>query len=100
MDPCSDVDYLVATAPTAGTGLNLQGLCHTNVYYSNSFNAIDRWQSEGRTYRDGTIHPVTYFDLVAQGSMDRRILKSLRDKKSISDLTLDDYRKIILDTEK
>ena len=50
----SSVDRLVASPEAAGTGLNLQGECRVNVYYSNSFNALARWQSEGRTWRDGT----------------------------------------------
>jgi len=95
LDPGSSVSYLVASPEAAGTGLNLQGFCRTNIYYSNSFNSLARWQSEGRTWRDGTTGSVTYIDLVAKGSPDSRILKNLRDKKSISDLALDEYRKLI-----
>ena len=95
MDPTSTIRYLVANPEAAGTGLNLQGTCQTNVYYSNSFNALSRWQSEGRTWRDGTKGSVTYFDLVAAKSPDKRILASLRDKKSVSDLTLDDFREML-----
>jgi len=95
MDPASGIDYLVASQAAAGTGLNLQGLCHTNIYYTNSFNAIDRWQSEGRTWRDGAVKPVTYFDLVARRSPDKYLLKNLRDKRSVSDMTLDDFRQAL-----
>ena len=94
LDPASPIRYLVASPEAAGTGLNLQGSCNTNIYYSNSFNSLARWQSEGRTWRDGTIGTVTYFDLIANRSPDAKILKNLQDKKSISDLTLDEYRKI------
>lgn len=94
MDKDSDIRCLVASPEAAGTGLNLQGLCQTNIYYSNSFNALARWQSEGRTWRDGTTGSVTYFDLVAKKSADKKILANLREKKNISDLTLDDYRKL------
>jgi SNF2 family DNA or RNA helicase len=95
LDPHSTIRYLVANPDAAGTGLNLQGSCNTNVYYSNSFDAISRWQSEGRTWRDGTVGSVAYFDLMANRSPDRRILRNLKDKKSISDLTLDDFREMI-----
>jgi SNF2 family DNA or RNA helicase len=94
LDPASPIRYLVASPEAAGTGLNLQGSCNTNIYYSNSFNSLARWQSEGRTWRDGTVGTVTYFDLIANRSPDAKILKNLQDKKSISDLTLDEYRKI------
>lgn len=96
LDPNSEVLYLVASPEAAGTGLNLQGHCRTNIYYSNSFNSLARWQSEGRTWRDGTTGTVTYIDLIAKGSPDARILKNLQDKKNISDLALDEYRKLIL----
>lgn len=92
----SRISYLVASPEAAGTGLNLQGICRTNIYYSNSFNSLARWQSEGRTWRDGTTGSVTYIDLIAKGSPDSRILSNLRDKKSISDLALDEYRKLIM----
>lgn len=95
LDPTSHARYLIANPEAAGTGLNLQGICQTNVYYSNSFNALSRWQSEGRTWRDGTTGSVTYFDLVANRSPDKRVLKNLRDKRSISDLNLDDYRELL-----
>jgi hypothetical protein len=95
MDPDSGIRYLIANPEAAGTGLNLQGICQTNVYYSNSFNALSRWQSEGRTWRDGTLGSVTYFDLVANRSPDKRVLKNLNDKKSISDLNLDEYRELM-----
>lgn len=95
LDPKSDVKYLVASPEAAGTGLNLQGICRTNIYYSNSFNSLARWQSEGRTWRDGTTGSVAYFDLIARKSPDSKILTNLRNKKSISDLTLDDYRRIL-----
>lgn len=96
LNPGSSISYLVASPEAAGTGLNLQGICRTNIYYSNSFNSLARWQSEGRTWRDGTTGTVTYIDLVAKGSPDARIMKNLQDKKSISDLALDEYRKLIM----
>lgn len=92
MDAHSGRDILVASQAAAGTGLNLQGLCQTNIYYSNSFNAFDRWQSEGRTWRDGTTRPVTYFDLIARKSPDQTILSNLKKKRSLSDLVLDELR--------
>jgi len=99
LDPNSSVKYLVASPEAAGTGLNLQGICQTNIYYSNSFNSLARWQSEGRTWRDGTTGTVTYIDLIAKGGPDAHILKNLQNKKSISDLALDEYRKLILAEE-
>ena len=83
----------VSNPKTGGVGLNLQGDCETVIYYSNNFDALDRWQSEDRVHRTGMKRAVTYFDIVARKSVDRVILRNLRAKKSISDLTLDDIRK-------
>jgi hypothetical protein len=81
----------LANPQSAGTGLNLQGLCNRALYYSNSFNAIDRWQSEDRIHRIGTIGAVTYTDLIAARSTDLHILRNLRKKKGISDLAIEDF---------
>jgi hypothetical protein len=78
----------VANPATGGTGLNLQGNCRTVVYFSNSDNSIERWQSEDRTHRIGTVGSVVYTDLIAKGSTDLRILANLRRKKGVSDMVL------------
>ena len=91
-----DYKYLVATPDAAGRGLDgLQKGCSHAIYYSNSFNAIARWQSEDRIHRIGQHATASYFDLIARGSPDRAILKNLRAKKDLSSLVLDDMRKII-----
>lgn len=92
--------YFVGTAATGGTGLDgLQPVCSTTIYYSNSFDAEDRWQSEGRVRRDGTINDGintnTYFDLIARRSPDLGILANLKKKKDISKLFYDDYRQLL-----
>lgn len=90
-----DARIFVSNPKTGGVGLNLQGDCQTVIYYSNSFDALDRWQSEDRVHRTGMKGTITYFDIVAKKSVDRAILRNLRTKKSISDLTLDEIRKSI-----
>lgn len=78
-----------------GTGLNLQGECRHAIYYSNSFNAIDRWQSEDRIHRIGTRGAIVYVDLVAKGSVDSAILANLRRKQGISEMALGDIRSML-----
>lgn len=97
LDPLSGVDYFVSNPSAGGTGLNLQGECRTVIYYSNSFNSLDRWQSEDRTHRIGTIKTVTYFDLVCAGSPDRLILANLRNKKSVSEMALGEIKEMLSD---
>lgn len=85
----------LANPQAGGTGLNLQGLCRHAVYYSNSFNAIDRWQSEDRIHRIGTVGTVSYTDIVCKGAVDALLLNNLKRKKGISDLALEDINAII-----
>lgn len=70
--------------PAAGaTGLTLtEG--KTVVYYSNSFKLIDRLQSEDRAHRIGQENQVLYVDLVAEGTLDEKIVESLRNKFNIA----------------
>ena len=90
------IRYLVATPDAAGRGLDgLQHVCSRAIYYSNSFNAIARWQSEDRIHRIGQEATASYIDLVARGSPDRHILANLKAKKSLSELVLDDIKAII-----
>jgi hypothetical protein len=78
----------LANPQSAGTGLNLQGRCARALYFSNSFNSIDRWQSEDRIHRIGTKAICVYTDMVAKGSLDAYILRNLRKKKGLSDMVL------------
>lgn len=95
LDKDSGVDYFVSNQSCGGTGLNLQGECRTAIYYSNSFNAIDRWQSEDRIHRIGTTKTVTYFDLICTGSPDRKILANLKAKKTLSNMVLSDIKELL-----
>ena len=90
--------FLVATAAAAGVGLNLQGRCTQAIYFSNTENAIHRWQSEDRIHRIGTKGIVTYTDMICTASRDRAILRNLKAKKSLSDLRFDQVKHEIEDT--
>lgn len=54
------------------------------VYYNNSFNFMDRKQSEDRAHRAGLKHSVNYWDLFG-GKVDKGILENLREKLRLSD---------------
>ena len=94
LDPSGPRIFL-SNPQAGGTGLNLQGDCRHAIYYSNSFSAIDRWQSEDRIHRIGTSGVVTYTDLTAKGSIDAAILSNLKRKKGISDMALGDIREAL-----
>lgn len=83
-----DAAFFVGTSQTGGFGITLTAASNT-IYYSNSFDLEHRLQSEDRNHRDGTTSAVTYVDLVARGTVDRKILKALQDKKRIADVLMD-----------
>jgi hypothetical protein len=85
----------VSNAQAGGAGLNLAGLADTVIYFSNSFSSLDRWQSEDRTHRIGTTGTVSYYDLVARGTVDTAILANLRRKRDITDMSLTELRQLI-----
>ena len=92
------IRYFVSNPAAGGTGIDgLQTVGRTALYYTNSFDALHRWQSEDRTHRIGMGGTCTYIDLVARGTVDVKILSNLRAKKSLSDLVLDDIRKVFED---
>lgn len=65
----------------------------TVIYYSNTFSLLHRLQSEDRSHRIGTKHPVDYVDLVAPGTVDDHLVKSLRSKFDVAaQVNGDNYR--------
>lgn len=83
------IKVLVAHAQAAGRGLTLTA-CENPIYHSNDFNLELRLQSEDRCHRIGTTGSVTYTDVEAKSTVDRKIITSLRNKKLIADLVTQD----------
>lgn len=89
-------ENLIATPGAGGRGLDgFQEICSYAIYYSNSFNAVERWQSEDRIDRIGMKGSATYFDLIANKSADKKILANLKKKKGLSQWVLDDIKEIM-----
>lgn len=78
--------YFVSNPAAGGTGLNLMGGCTTCIYYSNSYNAVHRWQSEDRIHRIGTTGTCMYYDLVARKAGDEKVLASLQSKRNLANM--------------
>jgi len=74
--------FFVGNPATAGYGLTLTE-ANLVVYYANDFNLETRIQSEDRAHRIGQRNPVTYVDLMTEGSIDEKIVKALRAKIDI-----------------
>ena len=82
-DPKSKVRFLVGTPQTGGYGITLTG-ASTMIYYSNGYDLEKRQQSEARIDRIGQTKPMTYIDLLAEGTVDEKIVKALRKKIDIA----------------
>ena len=54
------------------------------IYYSNGYDLEKRLQSQDRIHRIGQKKPVTYIDLIAEDTVDNRIVKALRKKINIA----------------
>jgi len=86
-DTKSPLRYFVGNQQTAGYGLTLTA-ASTVVYYSNNYDLEKRIQSEDRAHRIGQKSNVTYIDLIAEKTVDERIVKALRNKINIASKVL------------
>ena len=78
-----DVRFFVGTPQTGGYGLTLTA-ANTVIYYSNGYDLEKRIQSEDRAHRIGQKKSVTYIDILAEETVDSKIVKSLRKKINIA----------------
>ena len=75
--------FLVGTPQTGGYGITLTA-ASTMIYYSNGYDLEKRTQSEARIDRIGQKFPMTYIDIMAEDTVDERIVKALRKKINIA----------------
>jgi SNF2 family DNA or RNA helicase len=81
-NPDHPLRFFVGNPATAGYGLTLTE-ANLVVYYANDFNLETRIQSEDRAHRIGQRNNVTYVDLISEGTLDEKIVESLRNKIDI-----------------
>ena len=82
-DKDSPVRFIIGTPQTGGYGITLTG-ASTMIYYSNGYDLEKRMQSEARIDRIGQEKPMTYIDIMAEDTIDDKIVKSLRNKVNIA----------------
>ena len=75
--------FLVGTPSTGGYGITLTA-ANTVIYYSNGYDLEKRLQSEDRAHRIGQKKNVTYIDIIAEDTVDEKIVKALRNKINIA----------------
>jgi SNF2 family DNA or RNA helicase len=88
-DPDSPVKYFIGNTQTGGYGITLTAASNV-IYYSNSYDLEKRLQSEDRAHRIGQTKSVTYVDLIAEKTVDEKIIKALRKKINIATTVMGD----------
>lgn len=82
---------LIANAASAGWGLTFTE-ADACIYYSNSYNYEHRAQSEDRIHRIGQVaDSVQYYDIVAEGTVDEKIMETLARKGDFSKSVMTNY---------
>lgn len=84
------VQLLAAHPASAGHGLNLQGTAHHMVFLSLPWSLELYEQAIGRLHRGGQRHSVWVYLLLTVGTIDQRVVRALRDKRSLSDIAVEE----------
>lgn len=94
-DPDDPLRILVANQQVAAYQLTLIQ-AHTSIFFTNHYSHDERDQAEARNHREGQKNVVTYFDILAEKSIDYDILHILRNKLDLKTQVLgDNWRKWI-----
>ena len=88
----SPVKFFIGNPQTGGYGITLTA-ANTVIYYSNGYDLEKRLQSEDRAHRIGQKKSVTYVDLIAEKTIDEKIVKALRKKINIASEVMGDTLK-------
>jgi len=86
-----DVPIFVGQVATAGLGITLTA-ASTMVFYSLDYSMSNFEQCKARIHRAGQRMPCTYIYLTAQGTVDEKVLKALKNKANLAKTLVDDYR--------
>lgn len=86
-----NVLIFVGQVATAGLGITLTA-ASTMVFYSLDYSMSNFEQCKARIHRAGQRMPCTYIYLAAQGTVDEKVLKALKNKANLAKVLVDDYR--------
>lgn len=80
----SKARFLVGNAATGAMGLTMTA-AEVEIYVSNTFNYIDREQSEERAFGPDKKNGTVIIDITANKTVDQHIVAALLDKKSVAE---------------
>ncbi len=90
----SECRYFVGNPHAGGYGITLHAATSV-IYYSNDFSLEVRLQSEDRAHRIGQEHAVTYYDIIANNTVDNKIVNALLSKKNVADAFLSELKNFL-----
>lgn len=88
-----EIRLLAAHPKSFGHGINLQGQQHM-VFLSLPWSLELYEQAIGRLHRGGQKHDVWVYVLITQDTIDERIWDALHDKRTISDIALEELKNV------
>ncbi len=88
----SDCRVFVGQIAAAGLGITLTA-ASTMVFYSLDYSMSNFEQAKARIHRVSQTENCLYIYLIAKGTVDAKVLRSLRDKVDLAKSLVDDYRK-------
>lgn len=87
-----EVQYICANQHSMGKSWTFTNTRH-EIYYSNYFDLESRLHSEDRGHRYGQKHNLLITDIMAEGTVDFKVVNALRNKHSVQDILVGDPRK-------
>lgn len=94
------VPMLLAHPASAGYGLNLQAGGHIIVWYGLTWSLEQYQQANARLKRQGQTRPVVICHLVAEGTIDERVMRVLKHKESGQEAMMQAIRVLVKEAEK
>jgi hypothetical protein len=79
-----DLHGVVGNAATGGMGYSMPE-AEVNMFFNNTFKALDRRQAEDRNYGDGTTKPGMWVDFIGEKTVDVVIKKAVDEKQDLSE---------------
>ena len=86
---------MVLQQQAGAVGITLTA-AHLSIFYSRNYSLLDRMQAEDRLHRIGQRNPVTYVDLVMDGSIEQDIIEAIESKRIVAGYLQGDIEDMIL----
>ena len=77
-----NIEVMAVQIQAGGVGIDLTR-ASIAVYYSFGFSLGDHLQSLARLHRPGQRHPVTFYHLIAQGTVDEKVFRALQERREV-----------------